>query len=115
MAADYEQLSENLRRFYDFTDKVVLFVGAGGRQNERPSRMHKITPFLWFDHQAESAMNYYVSIFKNSKILTVNRANRKVMSGDVRTRRPTVHGPERQSEMYGVVPLCMAWVVCSSV
>jgi predicted 3-demethylubiquinone-9 3-methyltransferase (glyoxalase superfamily) len=45
--------------------------------------MHKITPFLWFDHQAEDAMNYYVSIFKNSKILTVNRANRKVMSGDV--------------------------------
>lgn len=72
--------------------------------------MHKITPFLWFDHQAESAMNYYVSIFKNSKILTVNRANRNVMSGDVRTLRPTVHGPERRSEMHGVVPLCMAWV-----
>ncbi len=42
--------------------------------------MHKITPFLWFDHQAEEAMNYYVSIFKNSRILSVNRADGKVMS-----------------------------------
>ncbi len=30
--------------------------------------MHKITPFLWFDNQAEEAANFYVSIFKNSKI-----------------------------------------------
>ena len=36
--------------------------------------MHKITPFLWFDDQAEEAMNFYVSIFKNSKILNVARA-----------------------------------------
>ena len=32
MAADYEQLRNNLRAFYDFTGKVVLFVGAGGKQ-----------------------------------------------------------------------------------
>ena len=31
----------------------------------------KITPFLWFDDQAEDAMRYYVSIFKNSKVLGV--------------------------------------------
>jgi predicted 3-demethylubiquinone-9 3-methyltransferase (glyoxalase superfamily) len=30
--------------------------------------MQKITPFLWFDHQAEEAMNHYVSIFRNSKV-----------------------------------------------
>ena len=35
--------------------------------------MQKITPFLWFDHQAEAAMNFYVSIFKHSKVLSVNR------------------------------------------
>jgi predicted 3-demethylubiquinone-9 3-methyltransferase (glyoxalase superfamily) len=29
--------------------------------------MQKITPFLWFDGRAEEAMNFYVSIFKNSK------------------------------------------------
>jgi predicted 3-demethylubiquinone-9 3-methyltransferase (glyoxalase superfamily) len=42
--------------------------------------MPKITPFLWFDGQAEEAMNYYVSIFKNAKVLNVSRANGKVMS-----------------------------------
>jgi predicted 3-demethylubiquinone-9 3-methyltransferase (glyoxalase superfamily) len=30
--------------------------------------MQKITPFLWFDKEAEEAMNFYVSIFKNSKV-----------------------------------------------
>lgn len=35
--------------------------------------MQKITPFLWFDNNAEEAMNYYVSIFKNSKVLKVTR------------------------------------------
>jgi predicted 3-demethylubiquinone-9 3-methyltransferase (glyoxalase superfamily) len=35
--------------------------------------MQKITPFLWFDGKAEEAMNFYVSIFKNSKILSVTR------------------------------------------
>ena len=42
--------------------------------------MPKITPFLWFDGQAEEAMNFYISIFKNAKVLNVNRANGKVMS-----------------------------------
>lgn len=35
--------------------------------------MQKITPFLWFDTQAEEAMNFYTSIFKNSKIGSVSR------------------------------------------
>ena len=35
--------------------------------------MQKITPFLWFDGQAEEAMNFYVSIFKNSKVGRVSR------------------------------------------
>jgi len=30
--------------------------------------MQRITPFLWFDTQAEEAVNFYVSIFKNSRI-----------------------------------------------
>jgi predicted 3-demethylubiquinone-9 3-methyltransferase (glyoxalase superfamily) len=33
----------------------------------------RITPCLWFDHQAEEAANYYVGIFKNSRITTVSR------------------------------------------
>lgn len=35
--------------------------------------MNKITPFLWFESQAEEAMNFYVSLFKNSKVLNVSR------------------------------------------
>jgi predicted 3-demethylubiquinone-9 3-methyltransferase (glyoxalase superfamily) len=35
--------------------------------------MQKITPFLWYDSQAEEAMNFYISIFKNSKVVTVAR------------------------------------------
>lgn len=35
--------------------------------------MQKISPFLWFDTQAEEAASYYVSIFKNSEILSVSR------------------------------------------
>ena len=35
--------------------------------------MQKITPFLWFNDQAEEAMNFYTAIFKNSKISSVSR------------------------------------------
>ena len=35
--------------------------------------MQKITPFLWFDNQAEEAMNFYVGIFRNSKIGRISR------------------------------------------
>ncbi len=37
------------------------------------SNQQKITPFLWFDNQAEEAMQYYTSIFKNSRINSVTR------------------------------------------
>jgi predicted 3-demethylubiquinone-9 3-methyltransferase (glyoxalase superfamily) len=35
--------------------------------------MQKINPFLWFNDQAEEAMNFYTSVFKNSKALSVSR------------------------------------------
>ena len=35
--------------------------------------MQRITPFLWFDDQAEEAANFYVSVFKNSKIKEISR------------------------------------------
>jgi predicted 3-demethylubiquinone-9 3-methyltransferase (glyoxalase superfamily) len=34
--------------------------------------MHRITPFLWFDGNAEEAMNFYVSVFPNAKVLSVS-------------------------------------------
>ena len=42
--------------------------------------MPTITPFLWFDTQAEEAMTFYASTFKDSKVISVNRAQGKVMS-----------------------------------
>jgi predicted 3-demethylubiquinone-9 3-methyltransferase (glyoxalase superfamily) len=42
--------------------------------------MLTITPFLWFDTQAEEAMNFYASIFPDTKVLSVQRAGDQVMS-----------------------------------
>ena len=35
--------------------------------------MQKITPFLWFNNNAEEAMNFYTAVFKNSKIVSITR------------------------------------------
>jgi predicted 3-demethylubiquinone-9 3-methyltransferase (glyoxalase superfamily) len=35
--------------------------------------MQKITPFLWFDKNAEEALNFYVSVFKDAKIISIKR------------------------------------------
>lgn len=44
----------------------------------------KITPFLWFDKEAEEAINFYMSVFKNSKIIQVNKMpTGSVMSGRI--------------------------------
>jgi predicted 3-demethylubiquinone-9 3-methyltransferase (glyoxalase superfamily) len=45
--------------------------------------MQKITPFLWFDGKAEEAINFYISIFKNSKIVSLSRSGEdgRVMGG----------------------------------
>ncbi len=40
---------------------------------ERYTVMQKITPFLWFDHQAEEAINFYISVFSNSKNMNITR------------------------------------------
>jgi predicted 3-demethylubiquinone-9 3-methyltransferase (glyoxalase superfamily) len=42
--------------------------------------MPTVTPFLWFDSQAEDAMQLYLSVFPNAKSLTVQRAGDRVMS-----------------------------------
>ena len=42
--------------------------------------MLSITPFLWFDTQAEEAMTFYTSIFPRSKVISVQRAGDAVMS-----------------------------------
>jgi predicted 3-demethylubiquinone-9 3-methyltransferase (glyoxalase superfamily) len=47
--------------------------------------MQKITPFLWFDDQAEEAVNFYTSLFKNSKIGRIFRNTEEVAE---KTDRP---------------------------
>ena len=46
--------------------RQILLAESPDRSDKVP--MQKITPFLWFDDQAEDAVNYYTSVFKNSKI-----------------------------------------------
>ena len=41
--------------------------------------MPTITPFLWFDTQAEEAMHFYASIFPDAKVLNVQRAGEQVL------------------------------------
>jgi predicted 3-demethylubiquinone-9 3-methyltransferase (glyoxalase superfamily) len=41
--------------------------------NNQETRLQKITPFLWFNDNAEDAVNFYVSIFKNSRIKGIAR------------------------------------------
>ena len=52
--------------------------------------MQKITPFPWFDGKAEEAANFYISIFKNSRIVDIMR------SGD---GRPGIHRVERRTHV----------------
>ena len=40
--------------------------------------MQKITPFLWFEDQAEEAVNFYTSVFKNSKVGNITRYDEEV-------------------------------------
>ena len=42
--------------------------------------MQKITPFLWFDNNAEEAMNFYVSVFKDAAIGNIHRMGDKVLT-----------------------------------
>ena len=43
--------------------------------------MQRITPFLWFDNQAEEAANFYVSVFKNSKVNLITHYTGEEPSG----------------------------------
>ena len=56
--------------------------------------MPTITPFLWFDTQAQEAMLFYTSIFKDSKVISVQP---KPNVGAVRAAGPALHRPERRA------------------
>ncbi len=58
--------------------------------------MQTITPFLWFNDQAEAAMHFYVGIFKNAKVLNVSRypAGSPMPEGTVMTAGFSLDGQE---------------------
>src|SRR5688572_30258830 len=57
--------------------------------------MQKITPFLWFDGNAEEAINYYVSIFKEARVLYLRRYPNGVgKDGQVMTGSFEIHGQQ---------------------
>ena len=52
-------------------------------EEKENSAMQKVTPFLWFDGKAEEAMNFYVSVFRNARLIELRRQgdDGPVMSG----------------------------------
>jgi len=65
--------------------------------------MQRISPFLWFDSQAEEAANYYVSIFDNSEVREVSRYGEgaPVPAGTVMTVSFVLDGVEFQARNGG--------------
>ena len=49
--------------------------------------MQRITPFLWFDHQAEEAATFYASIYKNSRLTSVARYDGAAAKASGRPKR----------------------------
>ena len=49
--------------------------------------MQRITPFLWFDNQAEEAVNFYVAIFKDSRIRSIARYEEEAAKASGRPKR----------------------------
>lgn len=76
--------------------------------------MQSITPFLWFDDKAEEAMNFYVSIFKNAKIVsTMPGPDGKLMGGTFE-----LNGQEfmvlNGGPMYSFTPAISLFIKCAT-
>ena len=75
--------------------------------------MQKITPFLWFNDQAEEAMNFYTTVFKNSKVVDVKRMGGKVFGGSF-----TIEGQEffvlNGGPQYTFTPAISLFVNCET-
>jgi len=62
---------------------LIFLMGLGNAPNparikkQKGARMPKITPYLWFESKAEEAVNFYVSIFRDSKIMDITKFDGK--------------------------------------
>ena len=85
MAVDLRELTENLVRFYDFRDKIVLFVGAGGRQLLDPSAGTR--KLIAIDRDTESLRELTANIaangWQNSVEVVASSFDDVTMAGDV--------------------------------
>ena len=54
--------------------------------------MRKITPFLWFDGKLEEAMNFYISVFKNGKIINAHHIGPNMMTATFELEGQTFMG-----------------------
>ena len=74
-------------RIYNLKDQKFFIEGLGfGVFPRLMKEMQKITPFLWFDDKADEAANFYVSLFKNSKITGTTRYDEKAAEASGRPK-----------------------------
>lgn len=85
MAADYAKMSQDLSRFYDFTGKVVLFIGAAGKQLLNPATPTKKLIAIDKDSQALEALRADVAAkgFGDSVKVVVGDFEEITAQGDV--------------------------------
>ena len=82
--------------------------------------MQKITPFMWFNNQAEEAANFYTSIFKNSKLVSMTRygADSPGQEGTVMTVTFQLAGQEFMAlnggPMFAFSPALSFFVTCET-
>ena len=76
--------------------------------------MQKITPFLWFNNQAEEAMKFYISVFKNSKHVSITRYGKAGLGtkGTVMTARFLIEGQEFVSPWRPGIHVLTGDIVC---
>jgi predicted 3-demethylubiquinone-9 3-methyltransferase (glyoxalase superfamily) len=67
--------------------------------------MQSVTPFIWFEGQAEEAMNFYVSLFPNSKITDIERyAGDQGIPGEQQLKGKVLNG---SFELNGMRFMCL--------
>jgi predicted 3-demethylubiquinone-9 3-methyltransferase (glyoxalase superfamily) len=75
--------------------------------------MKNVTPFLWFNNNAERAIKFYLSVFKNSKLTYENRQGKKLFSGSILLNGQELHfmngGPA-----YKLTPAFSLFISCKN-
>src|SRR5882724_4953746 len=73
MSASEANVGLSRLSIWELAVRLMMEAKIGTREASMRKTMQRITPFLWFDDQAEEAVDFYVSIFKNSKIRSIAR------------------------------------------